>query len=89
MGSIVLQSTRTDGLSDWAKDTGGSLDATEETEGLLDEVKETDKLLGATEMEAGGRLEDCVEGQHLLKGRCHAPNWFSAVNMDKDSRRTL
>ena len=21
--------------------------------------------------------------------RCHAPNWFSAVNMDKDSRRTL
>ena len=20
---------------------------------------------------------------------CHAPNWFSAVNMDKDSRRTL
>ena len=20
--------------------------------------------------------------------RCHAPNWFSAVNMDKDSRRT-
>ena len=65
MGSIVLQSTRTDGLSDWAKDTGGSLDA---TEGLSDEVKETDKLLGATEMEAGGRLEDCVEGQRLLKG---------------------
>ena len=21
--------------------------------------------------------------------RCHAPNWFSAVNMDKDSRRPL
>ena len=21
--------------------------------------------------------------------RCHAPNWFSAVNMDKDSQRTL
>ena len=69
MGSIVLQSTRTDGLSDWAKDTGRSLDATEETEGLSDEVKETDKLLGATEMEAGGRLENCVEGQRLLKGR--------------------
>ena len=26
-------------------------------------------------------------GLHMLK-RCHAPNWFSAVNMDKDSRRT-
>ena len=40
-----------------------------ETEGLLDEVKETDKLLDATEIEAGGRLEDCAEGWRLLKGR--------------------
>ena len=24
----------------------------------------------------------------MLCIRCHAPNWFSAVNMDKDSRRT-
>ena len=74
MGSIMLQLTRTDELSDWAKDTGGSLDATEETEGLSDEVKETDKLLSVTEMEAGGRLEDCVEGQCLLKGHSRQNN---------------
>ena len=67
----MLQLTRTDGLSDWAKDIDRSSDATatEETEGLSDEVKETDKLLDATEIEAGGRLEDCAEGWRLLKGR--------------------
>ena len=68
MGSIVLQLTRTDGLLNWAKNIDRSSGATEETEGLSDEVKETDKLLDATEIEAGGRLEDCAEGWCLLKG---------------------
>ena len=70
MGSIVLQSTRTDGWSDWAKETDRSLDAAEGTDGLSDGAKEIDELLDATEeIEAVGRLEDCVEGWHLLNGR--------------------
>ena len=32
----------------------------------------------------------CRRSTHLpWARRCHAPNWFSAVNMDKDSRRPL
>ena len=72
MGSTMLQSTRTDEWSDWAKEMDSSLDAAEGTDGLSDGAKEIDELSDATE-EIGtvGRLEgkDCVEGRHLLNGR--------------------
>ena len=37
------------------------------------------------------RLEKCFRFDlaTYIDRRCHAPNWFSAVNMDKDSRRPL
>ena len=34
-------------------------------------------------------MQPQLNGLHNPLDRCHAPNWFSAVNMDKDSRRTL
>ena len=35
------------------------------------------------------RNYDIYDKELLKVIRCHAPNWFSAVNMDKDSQRTL
>ena len=58
MGSIVLQSTRTDGWSDWAKEMDRLLDTAEGTDGLSDGAKEVNELLDAIEeIEAVGRLE--------------------------------
>ena len=43
--------------------------------------------LHAMQRTSGKRLK--LAGLPPLPMRCHAPNWFSAVNMDKDSQRPL